>query len=153
MTSIQDFSRKLCRFLLMVSTALLFQCLTSFSSIDHLLHCYAWFLILFHSIDEVLLINPSANVFVFGDFNVYHQGWLTCCGTDRPGEFCCNFSISKELTLRWLTFLLGSLSVTVTVLLFWMYFFLLTLVFVLQWFSLHLEILIMLLSQFPVTFQ
>ena len=82
----------------MVSTALLFQCLTSFSSIDHLLHCYAWFLILFHSIDEVLLINQSAKVFVFGDFNVYHQGWLTSHGTDRPGEFCYNFSISNELT-------------------------------------------------------
>ena len=24
-------------------------------------------------IDEVLLINPSANVFVFGDFNVHHK--------------------------------------------------------------------------------
>ena len=31
--------------------------------------------------------------------------------------------------------------------------FLLMLVFVLQWFSLHWEILIMLLSQFPLTFQ
>ena len=27
--------------------------------------------------DEVLSINPSANVFVFGDFNVYHKDWLT----------------------------------------------------------------------------
>ena len=50
--------------------------------------------------------------------------------------------------LRWLTFLLGSLTVTITALLFWIYLFLLTLVFVLQWFSLHWEILIMLLSQF-----
>ena len=25
------------------------------------------------NIDEVLLINPSANVFVFGDFNVHHK--------------------------------------------------------------------------------
>ena len=33
-----------------------------------------------------------------------------------------------------------------------LYFFCLTLVFVLQWFSLHWEILIMLLSQFPLTF-
>ena len=39
-----------------------------------------------------------------------------------------------------------------TVLLFWNYFFLLMLVFVLQWLSLHWEILIMLLSQFPLTF-
>ena len=36
--------------------------------------------------------------------------------------------------------------------LFWIYFFLLMLVFVLQWLSLHWEILIMLLSQFPLTF-
>ena len=29
------------------------------------------------NIDEVLSINPSANVFVFGDFNVHHKDWLT----------------------------------------------------------------------------
>ena len=52
---------------------------------------------------------------------------------------------------RWLTFLLGSLTVTLTVLLFWIYFYLLMLVFVLQWLSLYLEIVIMLLSQFPLT--
>ena len=41
------------------------------------------------NIDEVLLINPSANVFVFGDFNVHHKNWLTySSGTDRPGELC-----------------------------------------------------------------
>ena len=39
--------------------------------------------------------------------------------------------------LRWLTFLRGSLTVTLTVLLFWFYLFLLKLVFVLQWLSLH----------------
>ena len=32
------------------------------------------------NIDEVLSINPSANVFVFGDFNVYHKDWLTYSG-------------------------------------------------------------------------
>ena len=48
-------------------------------------------------IDEVLSINPSANV--FGDFNVHHKDWLTYCGgTDKPGEFCYNFSVSKDLT-------------------------------------------------------
>ena len=41
---------------------------------------------------------------------------------------------------------------TVTVLLFWIYFFLLTLVFHVQWLSLHWEISIMLLSLFPLTF-
>ena len=50
------------------------------------------------NIDEVLLINPSANVFVFRDFNVHHKDWLTySSGTDRPGELCYNFSISNDL--------------------------------------------------------
>ena len=49
-------------------------------------------------IDEVLSINPSANVFIFGDFNVRHKDWLTYHGrTDRPGELCYNFSVSNEL--------------------------------------------------------
>ena len=51
------------------------------------------------NIDEFLSINPSANVFVFGDFNVHHKDWLTySSGTDRPGELCYNFSISNDLT-------------------------------------------------------
>ena len=51
------------------------------------------------NIDEVLLINTSANVFVFEDFNIHHKGWLTYSGgTDRPGELCYNFSISNNLT-------------------------------------------------------
>ena len=37
--------------------------------------------------DEVLSINPSANVLVFGDFNGHHKNWLTYSGgRDRPGE-------------------------------------------------------------------
>ena len=45
------------------------------------------------------LLHPSANVFVFGDFNVHHKDWLTySSGTDRPGELCYNFSISNDLT-------------------------------------------------------
>ena len=37
--------------------------------------------------DEVLSIKPSANVFLFGDFNVHHKAWLTYSGgTDQPGE-------------------------------------------------------------------
>ena len=51
------------------------------------------------NIDEVLSINPSANVFVFGDFNVHHRDWLTYSGgTDRPDELCYNFFISNDLT-------------------------------------------------------
>ena len=41
----------------------------------------------------------SANMFVFGDFNIRHKGWVTYSGgTDRPGEFCYNFSISNAPT-------------------------------------------------------
>ena len=51
------------------------------------------------NIDEVLSINPSANVFVFGDFNVHHKDWLSYSGgTDRPGELCYYFSFSSDLT-------------------------------------------------------
>ena len=54
---------------------------------------------IFSNIDEILSINPSANVFVFGEFNVHHKDWLTYSGgTDRPGELCYNFSISNDLT-------------------------------------------------------
>ena len=36
---------------------------------------------------EVLLINPSANVSVFGDFKVPGNDWLAYSGgTDRPGN-------------------------------------------------------------------
>ena len=83
--------------------------LTSFASL--------WILLLFHllitfilstvfdsissNIDEVLLINPSANVFVFGEFNIHHKDWLTYSGgTERPSELCYNFSISNNLTQR-----------------------------------------------------
>ena len=51
------------------------------------------------NIEEVLSINPSANVFVFGDFNVHHKDWLTYSGgTDRAGELCYDFSISNNIT-------------------------------------------------------
>ena len=79
-----------------------------------LLHSVSYFFFLYRSlssalctvldsissnIDEVLSINLSANVFVFGDFNVHYKDWLTySSGTDRPGELCYNFSISNDLT-------------------------------------------------------
>ena len=63
-----------------------------------LLHSVSYFFFLYQSpssslctvfdsissnIDEVLSINPSANVFIFGDFNVHHKDWLTYSnGTD-----------------------------------------------------------------------
>ena len=60
--------------------------------------------------------------------------------------------LAQMTLLRWLTFLLESQTVILIVLLFWISFFLLMLVFVPQWLSLHSEILIMFLSQFPLTF-
>ena len=79
-----------------------------------LLHSVSYFFILYRllssclctdfdsilsNIDEVLSINPSANIFFFGDFKVRHKDWLTYSGgTDRPGELCYNFSISNDLT-------------------------------------------------------
>ena len=51
------------------------------------------------NIDEILSINPSANVFVFEDFNVHHKDWFTYSGrTDQSGELCHNFSISNDHT-------------------------------------------------------
>ena len=74
-----------------------------------LLHSVSYFFFLYRSpssalstvfdsissnIDEVLSINPSASVIVFGDFSVHHKDWLTySSGTDRPGELCYNFSL------------------------------------------------------------
>ena len=51
------------------------------------------------NIDVVLSITPSANAFVFGDFNTHRKSWFTYSGiTDRPGELCYSFSISNDLT-------------------------------------------------------
>ena len=48
------------------------------------------------NIDEVLSIDPFANLFKFG--NVHHKDWLTYSGgTDRSGELSYNFSISNNL--------------------------------------------------------
>ena len=38
-------------------------------------------------------------MFLFADFNIHHEDWLTCSGgTGRSGELCYNFSISNDLT-------------------------------------------------------
>ena len=79
-----------------------------------LLHSVSYFFFLYRSrslflctvfdsissnIDDVLSINPSAKVFVFGDFNVNHKDWLTYSGgTGRSSELCHNFSISNYHT-------------------------------------------------------
>ena len=49
------------------------------------------------NIDEVISVNLSANVFVFGNFNIHHKDWLSYSGgTDGPGEPCYNFYISND---------------------------------------------------------
>ena len=58
-------------------------------------------LFLDHPVDNVLPISPSANGFVFGDFNIHHKDWLTYSGgTDGSGKLCYNFSISNDLTQK-----------------------------------------------------
>ena len=68
---------KLCKFLLMFSTGF-----TPLSVLFLFLLLITFFVFVyrFYSIssntDEVLSINPSANMFVFGDFNIHHKDWL-----------------------------------------------------------------------------
>ena len=89
-------------------------------------------------------------MFFSGDFNAHHKNWLTYfSGTDGPGELFYNF-LSQMTVLKWLTFLLGSVTVILSVLLSWIISSDASIV--LQWLSLHWEILITLLSQFLVTF-
>ena len=103
-------------------------------------------------IDEVLSINPSVNVVVFGDLNVHHKDWLAILEELIDLVNSAIIFLSQMTLLRWLAFLLGSQTVILTVLLLWIYLFLLTIVFVLQRLSHHWEILIMFLSQFTLTF-
>ena len=52
------------------------------------------------NIDDVLSINPSANVFVFGDFNVHHKDWLTYSGgTNRLVKSAIVFQFFKRCYL------------------------------------------------------
>ena len=83
--------------------------------------------------------------------NVHHKDWLTYSGgTDRSDELCYNFSILNDLTqmVKFLTRIPDCDSHSPA----FLDLFLLTLEFVLQRLSLPWEILIMLLSQFPLTF-
>ena len=63
------------------------------SSMGLRLDLFAQFSVISSNIDEVLSINSSANVLVFGDFNVYRKGWFIrtySIGTDRRGKLCYN---------------------------------------------------------------
>ena len=121
-----------------------------------LLHSVSYFFFLYRSfssslctvfdyissnIDQIFSINPSANVFVFGDFNVHHKDWVTYSGEIERLVNSVIIFLPQTTLLKWLTYLLASQTVVFTVLLFWVYFFLLMLVFGLQW-----------LSQFSLTF-
>ena len=71
----------------------------------------------------------SSNIDQILSINVHPKDWVTYSGgTDRSGELCYDFSIQTTL-LRLCTFLLRSQTVTLTVLLFWIFFFLLKLIF------------------------
>ena len=95
-------SRKHCRFLLTtgIQLALLYSVpYFCFLYQSPSLSLWTVFDSISSNIDEVLLINLSANFFVFGEFNIHHKDWLTYSGgTDRSGELCYNFSISNDLT-------------------------------------------------------
>ena len=51
------------------------------------------------NIDEVLSINSSANLFVFGYFNIHQKDWLAYSGgTVRPGKYVINELSDGELS-------------------------------------------------------
>ena len=104
------------------------------------------------NIDEVLLMNPSANVYVFGELTSIIRTGLAILVELIDLVNSVTVFLSQMTFLRWLTFLLGSHTVTLIVLLSLISFFFLTLVFVLQWFCLHWEVVIMLVSKFLLTF-
>ena len=70
------------------------------------------------NIDDVLSINPSANVFVFGDFNIHHKDWVTYSHSPAVLDVFLSSGASICSTMAFP----------------------------------HLEVLIMFLSQFPLTF-
>ena len=99
-------------------------------------------------------INPSPALIVFGNSDVYHKGWKLSFHLVKLTNLvnAAIILLSKTTLLRWLTFLLGSWTVTLDNLALLDFFFLLTLVFAQMWLSLHWKILIILFSQFPWTF-
>ena len=69
------------------------------------------------NIEEVLLINSSTNVFVFGDFNVILRTGLLILVERIDLVNSVIIFLSQMTLLKWLNFLLG--SKTVMILLFW----------------------------------
>ena len=95
------------------------RCFVSFFFISLLFSSLRTFFNLVSSnIDKSLSVNPSANVFVFGDFNFHHKDWLNYSSkTGRSGELCYNSSTSQER--KFLNCLLKSLILMLKALLFW----------------------------------
>ena len=69
------------------------------------------------NIDEVLSINPSDNVFVFGNFNVHHKDWITYSIVELQ-ELANSVKISNDLT-QMVNFPTRNPDVTLTVLFVW----------------------------------
>ena len=103
------------------------------------------------NIDEVLSINPSANVLSLETLTSIIRTGLPILVELIELVNSVIIFLSQLTLLKGLTFLDGSQTVILIVLLFSTYFSLLSIVFVLQWLFLHWEILIM-LSQFALTF-
>ena len=62
------------------------------------------------STDEVLLINPYADVFVLGNFNTYQKNWLTYSGETHKLVNSVIIFLSQTTLLRQLTFILRSMT-------------------------------------------
>ena len=88
------------------------------------------FSIVLSIINKVHSINLSANIYVFGDFKIHNMNWFTnSSGTVRPGKLLiCSPAVIPDGDF----FLFSNL------------------VFILQWLCHHWNILIMLLSKFPL---
>ena len=105
--------------------------LTCFSSVDHHLYLRAVFDAVSSSIDVILPMNPTADVFVLGNFNIHHNNWSTfSVKTDTSG----NFPIPNYLT-QLVGFHSRMADCESQFLLFWVYYVLLSLVFIPQWLS------------------
>ena len=94
------FSKKLWEFLLLFSPGFTsFGILLLFLNQSPSSFLCSVFITVSLSINEVLSINPSANVFVYGDFNINHKEWLTfSSGSYRPSGLSYNFCTSNDLT-------------------------------------------------------
>ena len=51
------------------------------------------------NIDKALILHPSANIMVCGDFNAHNTKWLGHSHTtDAAGVFCQEFALAQDLT-------------------------------------------------------